>query len=146
LEGGRRAEITEQRTRKDWAEQIKQLVDDDFPLAEKIILVMDNTNLRFENTHSMTSRYEAFPAEEAKRIKDKLEIPYRPKHGSWLNRAEIVLNVINNHGLSDRIPTIEQMRKETEAWKRRRNKEAAKIDWRFTTARIKLKHLYPQFE
>jgi transposase len=94
LEGWRRAEITEQRTGKDWAKQIKQLVDDDFPQAEKIVLVMDNLN-----THSVASLYETFPAEEAKRLRDKLEIHYTPKHGSWLNMAEIELNVINNHGL-----------------------------------------------
>jgi transposase len=143
LEGWRRAEVTEQRTRKDWAEQIKRLVDEDFPLAGKIIVVMDNLN-----THSIASLYETFPAEEAKRLKDKLEIHYTPKHGSWLNMAEIELNVINNHGLSPRIPTIEQMREETAAWNRRRNREATKINWRFTTAdaRIKLKWLYPQFE
>jgi hypothetical protein len=86
--------------------------------------------------------------DEAKRIKDKLEIHYTPKHESRLNMAEIELNVINNHGLSPRIPAIEQMRKETTAWNRRRNREACKINWRFTTAdaRIKLKRLYPNFE
>jgi transposase len=138
-----RPAITEQRTRKDWAKQIKQLVDEDFPQAEKIVLVMDNLN-----THSIASLYETFPAEEAKRLRDKLEIHYTPKHGSWLNMAEIELNVINNHGLSPRIPDIEQMREETAAWNRRRNKEACKIDWRFTTAdaRIKLKRLYSQFK
>jgi transposase len=143
LEGWRRAEITEQRTGKDRAEQIKKLVDEDFPHAEKIILVMDNLN-----THSPASLYETFPAEEAKRLRDKLEIHYTPKHGSWLNMAEIELNVINSHGLPGRIPEIEQMRKEAAAWNRRRNREACKINWRFTTAdaRIKLKHLYPQFE
>jgi transposase len=118
-------------------------VDDDFPQAEKIILVMDNLN-----THSIASLYETFPPDEAKRIKDRLEIHYTPKHGSWLNMAEIELNVINNHGLTKRIPTIEQMQKEAKAWNRRRNKEARTINWRFTTAdvRIKLKRLYPQFE
>jgi transposase len=104
---------------------------------------MDNLN-----THNIASLYETYPAEEAKRIKDKLEIHYTPKHGSRLNMAEIELNVINNHGLTSRIPTIEQMRKETAAWNRRRNREARKIDRRFTTAdaRIKLKRLSPQFE
>jgi transposase len=143
LEGWRRAERTEPRRREDWAGQIRRLVDEDFPEAEKIILVMDNLN-----THSSASLYEAYPAEEAKRIKDKLEIHYTPKHGIWLNMAEIELKVINNHGLSPRIPTIEQMRKEMAAWKGRRNREACKINWRFTTAdaRIKLKRLYPKFE
>jgi transposase len=118
-------------------------VDGDFPLAEKIILAMDNLN-----THSITSLYETFPPSEAKRIKDKLEIHYTPKHGSWLNMAELELNVINNHGLSPRIPAIEQMRKEAAAWILRRNREACAINWPFITAdaRIKLKRLYPQFE
>jgi transposase len=143
LEGWRRAEITEQRKREDRAGQIKKLVDEDFPGAEKIILAMDNLN-----THSSASLYERYPAEEAKRIKEKLEFHYTPKHGSWLNMAEIELNVINNHGLSWRIPTIEQMREETAAWNRRRNEGGCKINRRFTTAdaRIKLKRLYPKFE
>ena len=142
LLGWRRAEITKQRTRKDWAEQIKKLVDEDFPEAEKIILVMDNLN-----THNAASLYETFEPQEANRIRNRLEIHYTPKHGSWLNMAEIELSVINNHGLSERIPTIEQMKQETKAWNVLRNQKASKIDWRFTTAdaRIKLKRLYPQF-
>jgi hypothetical protein len=115
------------------------------PLAEKIILGKDNLN-----THNVASLYGTFPAEEARRLRDKLEIHYTPKHGSWLNMAEIELNVINNHnhGLSARIPAIDPMRREAEAWNRRRNQEARKINWRFTTAdaRIKLKRLCPQFE
>jgi hypothetical protein len=100
------------------------------------------------NTHNAASLYETFPAEEARRLGEKREIHYTPKHGNRLNMAEIELNVINNRGLSPRIPAIEQMRKETAAWNRRRNKEACKINWRFTTAdaRIKLKRLYPNFE
>jgi transposase len=88
-------------------------VDEDFPLAEKIILVMDNLN-----THSAASLYERYPAEEAKRLRDKPGIHYTPKHGSWLNMAEIELNVINDHGLSERIPDIGQMREEAAAWNR----------------------------
>jgi hypothetical protein len=143
LEGWRRADITERRTRKDWAGQIKKLAGEDFPRAEKIVPVMDNLN-----THTVASLYETFPAEEARRLRDKLEIHYTPKHGSRLNMAEIELNVINNHGLSQRIPAIGQMREEAAAWNRRRNKEACKINRRFTTAdaRIKLKRLYPLFE
>jgi transposase len=142
LLGWRKAEITERRTRKDWAEQIKKLVDEDFPEAEKIILVMDNLN-----THNAASRYETFEPQEANRIRNRLEIHYTPKHGSWLNMAEIELSVINNHGLSERIPTIEQMRQETKAWNTLRNQKASIIDWRFKTAdaRIKLKRLYPHF-
>ncbi|MDR3337838.1 MAG: transposase, partial [Treponema sp.] len=111
-------------------------------------LVMDNLN-----THNPASLYETFQPEEAKRIRDRLEIHYTPKHGSdfsprWLNMAEIEFNVLNNHGLSDRIPTIEQMRQEVNAWNKIRNKKSCKINWRFTTAdaRIKLARLYPLFE
>jgi transposase len=124
LEGWRRADITEQRRREDWAEQIKRLVDEDFPRAEKIILVMDNLN-----THTIASLYETFPAEEVQRLRDKLELHYTPKHGSWLNMAEIELKVINTQGLSERVPNIKQMRREAKAWKHRRNQEACKINW-----------------
>jgi len=142
LEGWRRAEVAEHRTRIDWAHQIKKLVDIDFPEAEKIVLVMDNLN-----THSIGSLYKAFSPEEAKRLRDKLEIHYTPKHGSWLNMAEIEINILVNHGLSKRIPTMEQMKKEVRAWNKARNKTANTINWRFTTndARIKLKRLYPHF-
>jgi len=143
LKGWRRAEVTEQRTKVDWASQIKKLVTVDFLDAEKIILVMDNLN-----THTIGSLYKAFPAEEARQIRDKLEIHYTPKHGSWLNMAEIEINVLVNHGLSKRVPTIEQMKKEVKAWNKARNKTTTKINWRFSTndARIKLKRLYPLFE
>lgn len=143
LEGWRRAEVKEHRTAVDWADQIKQLVTVDFPQAEKIVLVMDNLN-----THTIGSLYKRFPAEEARQLRDKLEIHYTPKHGSWLNMAEIELNVLVNHGLSKRVPTIEQMREEVRAWNKGRNQSASKINWRFTTAdaRIKLKRLYPQFD
>ncbi|MDR3342529.1 MAG: transposase, partial [Treponema sp.] len=99
------------------------------------------------NTHTPASLYETFEPEEAKRIRDRLEIHHTPKQGSWLNMAEIELSVLNNHGLSDRIPTIEQMRQEVRAWNQIRNEKACTIDWRFTTAdaRIKLKRLYPRF-
>jgi transposase len=140
LEGRRRAEVTEHRTRKEWALQIKKLVDVDFPDAEKIILVLDNLN-----THTIGSLYETFLPEEAKRLRDKLEIHYTPKHGSWLNMAEIEINVLVNHGLSKRVPSMQQMKKEVAAWCKQRNKTAKKINWRFSTddARIKLKRLYP---
>ncbi len=102
---------------------------------------MDNLDI-----HTMGSLYKAFPPEEAKRIRDKLEVHYTPKHGSWVNMAEIENNVLINHGLSKRIPTIEQMKKEVAAWTEARNQSASTINWRFTTddARIKLKRLYPQ--
>ena len=143
LKGWRRAEVTEQRTRVDWARQIKKLITVDFPHIKKIVLVMDNLN-----THTIGSLYKTFPPDEAKRLRDKLEIHYTPKHGSWLNMAEIEINVLVNHGLSKRVATMEQMRKEVTAWNKTRNKSSSKINWRFTTedARIKLKRLYPQFE
>jgi transposase len=142
LKGWRRAEVTEKRTRIDWAQQIKKLLTVDFPDVEKIILVMDNLN-----THTIGSLYKAFPPTEAKSYCGRLEMHYTPKHGSWLNMAEIEINVLVNHGLSKRIPTIEQMKKEAIAWNKSRNKTANKINWRFTTddARIKLKCLYPLF-
>lgn len=143
LLGWRRVEVTERRTSMDWAEQIRRLVDEDFWYAEKVVLVMDNLN-----THSPASLYKAFAPEEAKRVWDRLEIHYTPRHGSWLNMAEIEFSVLNKTGLSDRIPCMEQMRMEATAWADRRNNEARKIDWQFTTdsARVKLKHLYPRFQ
>ena len=120
----------------------KKLITSNFPHAEKIVLVMDNLN-----THTIGSLYKAFPAEEARQLRDKLEIHYTPKHGSWLNMAEIEINVLVNHGLSKRVSSIQQMRKEVSAWNKARNKTANKINWRFSTedARIKLKQLYPLF-
>jgi hypothetical protein len=142
LKGWRRAEVSEQRTKIDFAHQIKKLVTVDFPKAEKIILVMDNLNI-----HTIGSLYKAFPPEEARMLRDKLEIHYTPKHGSWLNMAEIEINVLVNHGLSKRVPTMQQMKKEVSAYNKARNKAANKINWRFSTddARIKLKQLYPLF-
>jgi transposase len=142
LKGWRRAEVTERRTKIDFAHQIKKLVTVDFPDAQKIVLVMDNLN-----THTIGSLYKAFSPEEARMLRDKLEIHYTPKHGSWLNMAEIEINVLVNHGLSKRVPTMQQMKKEVAAWNKTRNKTANKISWRFSTdnARVKLKRLYPQF-
>ena len=142
LLGWRRVDVTERRTRLDWAEQVLHLVDKDFPDADKIVLVMDNLN-----THSPASLYERYDPATAKRLWDKLEIHYTPKHGSWLNMAEIELSVLQRQGLSDRVENMEQMRREVSAWVRRRNEEIRRIDWQFTTedARIKLKRLYPRF-
>ena len=143
LKGWRRAEVTEQRTRLDWAQQIKKLITVDFPHMKRIVLVMDNLN-----THTMGSLYKAFPAEEASYYRKILEVHSTPKHGSWLNMAEIEINVLVNHGLSKRVSTMEQMKKEVRAWNKSRNETASKINWRFKTedARIKLKCLYPQFK
>jgi len=142
LESWRHVEVTDQRTKRDWAEAVRQLVDTHFPHATKIVLVMDNLN-----THNPSSLYEAFPPEEAKRIADRLEIHYTPKHGSWLNMAEIELSVLGRQCLSRRIPDQRTLRREVAAWEKARNDERATIDWRFTTqdARTKLKRLYPSF-
>jgi transposase len=139
----RRVAVIERKTRRDWAEQVKKLVDEDFPKARKIVLVMDNLN-----THSPASLYEAFEPSEAKRIWDRLEIHYTPKHGSWLNMAEIELSVLNHHGLSERIPSIERMRAEVSAWQNRRNKQKCKINWSFTVdkARTKMRKIYPRLD
>ena len=139
--GGRRhVEITSTRTRLDWASFIKGMLDERYPDAIKVRLVMDNLN-----THSIASLYEAFPPEEARRLAERLEIHYTPKHGSWLNVAEIELSVLESQCLSRRIPDIETMRREVAAWEAERNNRSALTEWRFTTAqaRIKLKRLYP---
>lgn len=142
-EGWRRVAVTEQKTRKDWAGQIRKLVDEDFPHADKIVLVADNLN-----THGPASLYEAFEPAEAKRIWDRIEVHYTPKHGSWLNMAEIELSVLNHHGLSERIASIEKMRSEIVIWQNRRNKEKCKIKWTFTVekARNKMKKTYPRLD
>lgn len=136
-------EVTETRTRIDWAIQIRNLVDVDYPEAEKIRLVMDNLN-----THTLGSLYEAFPPEEARRIAEKIEIHYTPKHGSWLNVAEIELRVLTVQCLSRRIADATTLRREVQAWEAERNTSGAHIDWQFTAddARIHLKQLYPRFE
>jgi len=143
LQNWRRAEVTERRTSLDWARQIKKLITVDFPHAKKIVLVMDNLNI-----HAIASLYKAFPPEEARYYRNILEIHFTPKHGSWLNMAEIEINILVNHGLSKRVPFMKQMIKEVTAWNKARNQEASKINWRFSTedARIKLKRLYPLFE
>ena len=140
LAGKRHVAVTERRTRKDWALQIKQMLDERYAGAMKVRLVMDNLN-----THNPASLYEAFAPEEAKRIWDRLEIHHTPKHGSWLNMAEIEFSVLSRNGLPDRVQSLQQMRQETAAWSERRNNDARKIDWQFTTedARVKLKRLYP---
>lgn len=142
LKSWRHVEVTDHRTKVDWAKVVRQLVDEHFPEAKKIILVMDNLN-----THTPSSLYEAFDPEEAKRILDKLEIHYTPKHGSWLNMAEIELSVLGRQCLSRRIPDQQSLRQEVTAWEKARNEKRATVDWRFTThdARIKLKRLYPSF-
>ena len=136
----RHVTISDRRTRIDWAHCIRELVDVHYPEAEQIVLVQDNLN-----THTPVSLYEAFPPAEAKRLADKLEIHYTPKHGSWLNMAEIELSVLNGQCLDRRIADEATLKAEVTAWNRDRNAAATTTDWRFTTAdaRIKLKHLYP---
>ena len=143
LAGRHHVDVQEHRTAVDWAYQIKYLVDVMYPDAERIILVMDNLNI-----HKPSSLYKAFPPAEARRIIKKLEIHYTPKHGSWLDIAEIELNVMTRQCLSRRIDNIETLRKELTAWEFERNDQAAKVNWQFRTedARIKLVSLYPEFE
>lgn len=140
LKGKRKIKVTNQRKKTDWAHFIKELVDEDYPDAERIILVMDNLN-----THAGSSLYETFEPIEAKRILDKLEIHYTPKHGSWLNIAEIELSHLNRQCLDRRMADQEIITKEALAWCQERNNKEVKVDWQFTTAdaRIKLKKLYP---
>ena len=140
LAGKRHVKVTEHRTKKDWAYCIRQLVDEIYPDADNIVLVMDNLN-----THKKASLYEAFAPAEAKRIADKLEIHYTPKHGSWLNMAEIEMSVMSRQCLADRMGNIQRLEGEVMSWVENRNSKDSKVDWRFTTAnaRIKLKKLYP---
>ncbi len=143
LIGKRHVKVTQRRTKIDWAYCVREMVDQIYPDAEQIVLVMDNLN-----THNKSSLYEAFEPAEAKRIADKLEIHYTPKHGSWLDMAEIELGILSRQCLSRRIDNMEQLKNEVAAWQVIRNTAEAKVNWRFTTkdARIKLKKLYPSID
>lgn len=140
LIGQRNVKVTDRRTASDWAYCMKELVDEMYPQAEKITVVMDNLN-----THTQASLYKVFEPEEAKRISDKLDIEYTPKHGSWLNMAEIEFSALSRQCLNRRIPNQEAMKQEIGYWQKERNKLNIGCDWQFTTeeARIKLKKLYP---
>ena len=140
LTGRCQVKVTEHRTKRDWAVVMKDLVDQHYPEADGITLVMDNLS-----THKKSALYEVFPPQEAKRIADKIDIHFTPKHGSWLNMAEIGLSVLSRQCLDRRISTIQQLGKEVKAWLTDRNQNPTSINWRFTTkdARIKLKRLYP---
>jgi transposase len=140
LVGQRLVEVTDQRTRIDFAHFVKKLVDEHYQTAKTIVLVMDNLN-----THDKTSLYEAFEPEEAKRLADKLEIHYTPKHGSWLNMAEIEFSHLSRQCLDRRIESKEILQQEVIAWMAERNQQKTSMQWRFTVedARIKLKRLYP---
>lgn len=143
LAGRRCAIVTERRTAVDYANALKHLVDVLYPSAQKIVLVQDNLN-----THHPASLYEAFAPEEARRIAEKIEWHYTPKHGSWLNMAEIELRVLSGQCLSRRIANRETLAREVAAWEKRRNEAGGKVDWRFRNkdARIKLKRLYPKIQ
>jgi hypothetical protein len=140
LRGWRSVRVTDRRTRVDWAWAVRELAEVHYPAAETIVLVMDNLN-----THSPGSLYEAFPPAEAKRLADRLELHYTPKHGSWLNIAEIELSILARQCLSRRIPDRETLEQEVAAWEADRNAAGGRVDWQFRSddARLKLKHLYP---
>lgn len=143
LKGWRRVEVTERRTRRDWAGQIKQLIDVDYARAKRITLVMDNLN-----THGPASLYEAFEPSEARRLMDKLEIIHTPKHGSWLNVAEVELAVMEKQSIGGRVPDTMALTGRVKSWEQDRNTAKVKVNWQFTTAdaRIKLRRLYPQIQ
>ena len=143
LAGFRTVKITDKKCKVDWAEFIKEIADEHYPEAEVITLVMDNLG-----THTPGAFYERFEPAEAKRILDRFEFVFTPKHGSWLDMAEIELNVLNNQCLGRRIGSFDKVRSEVEAWEKARNGFNKKINWQFNTdkARIKLKRLYPSYE
>jgi hypothetical protein len=140
LAGWRAVKVTERRTSVDFAEVVRRLVEEVHEEAEVVVLVMDNLN-----THELASLYQAFPPEQARRIAERLEIHHTPKHGSWLNMAEIELSVLSRQCLDRRIETREELVREVAAWEEERNERGVEIQWRFTTAdaRIKLRRLYP---
>lgn len=142
LRSWRKVNVRQRKTMKDWAEEIRELLDVGYPHAKKVVLVCDNLN-----THVLASLYEAFPPSEARRLAKRLEIHYTPKHGSWLNVAEIELSLLTRMALHRRIGQMEELRCQSQAWAERRNLEEQKVDWQFRTddARIKLRRLYPQF-
>jgi len=143
LGGRRKVSVRTTKTALDLAAEVKTLLDVDYPNADQVVLVWDNLN-----THTPASLYKAFPPAEARRLLDRLEIHYTPKHGSWLDIAKIELSVFTQQGLDRRIPDLETLRREATAWAERRNAEQASVDWQFTTedARTKLKRLYPQYK
>jgi hypothetical protein len=143
LVGWRHVTVTDRRTAKDFAETVRWLAEDVYPAAQKIVLVMDNLN-----THTPASLYEAFEPDQARRIVERLEIHHTPKHGSWLNVAEIELSVLARQCLDRRIESVEALIDQLEPWEIERNDQAIGVNWRFTTAdaRIKLRRLYPAID
>ena len=140
LAGKRYTLVAPQRTKQDWAQFMRQLADSCYPTADKIVLVMDNLN-----THTLAALYEVFPVAEARRLCQRFEVHYTPKHASWLNMAEIELSALDRQCLSQRLPSLEMAQQQIAAWTSRRNQQHVTIEWRFTAADacIKLKHLYP---
>lgn len=143
LLGKRHVEITDQRRREEWAQVMRKVSDELYPQAEKIGVVLDNLN-----THTPAAFYQVFEPEEARRLMERFEFHYTPKHGSWLNMAEIELSALVRQCLDRRIPDKETMIQEVKAWQDQRNAEVVKVHWQFTTAdaRVKLKSLYPKIE
>jgi hypothetical protein len=141
--GWRRVSQRDSRTSIDWAEEVRHLLDIDYPNAPLVKLLSDNLN-----THNITSLYKAFPAQEAHRLARRLVLYHTPRNGSWLNVAETELSVLSRQCLDRRIASPTELNSELEAWQQERNQRAAKVVWKFTTndARVKLKHLYPVFE
>jgi hypothetical protein len=143
LAGKREVEVTDRRTKKDYALCLRKIADEMHPGAEVIVLVQDNLN-----THSPASLYEAFEPAEARRLMNRFEVHYTPKHGSWLDMAEIELGILGRQCLSRRIDNVNDLRRETKTWKTDRNAASMKVNWQFTTAdaRIRLRRLYPSIE
>ena len=143
LAGFRQTQVTERRTRVDWAMALRDLVNGRYADAKVIVLIMDNLN-----THTLGSLYEAFPPAEARRLAERLEIHYTPKHGSWLNIAENELSALSRQCLSRRIGTIDQLTSEVAAWEAPRNEDHVRVQWRLTIdqARIKLHKVYPKIQ
>jgi hypothetical protein len=143
LRGGRHAEVTERRTNRDFARVVRALLDVWYPAAERVVLVLDNLS-----THTPAALYEAFAPAEARRLVERLEIHYTPKHGSGMNMAELELSVLARQCLDRRIPDLATLRAEAAAWEADRNAAAVRVDWQFTTAdaRVRLKRLYPMLE
>ena len=141
ISGWRKVNVRERKTSVDWAHEIRELLEEDYPEAEKVVLVCDNLN-----THKTASLYEAFSPSVALQLSKRLEIHYTSKHGSWLNIAEIELSVLTKQCLNRRIPDVASLCRETKKWEQERNHNQKGVNWRFTTsdARIKLEHLYPQ--
>lgn len=143
LLGWRHVEVTDRHTCIDWAHLMREIVDVHFPAAEQVVVVMDNLN-----THKPSSLYKAFPPAEARRILERLEFHYTPKHGSWLNMAEIEFGILQRQCLNRRIPDQQTLREEIAAWQKRRNQNDTEVNWQFSNddARIKLKRLYPSID